>query len=85
MFYRYYNATTKRHVKEITYRTYIAKGIKDICGYDKTFNELYKYIIDKSKRDSISDNREPEEIIESIKSKLRGNYECNEPSGEVVT
>lgn len=85
MFYRYYNATTKRHVKEITYRTYIAKGIKDICGYDKTFNELYKYIIDKSKKDLISDNREPEEIIESIISKLRGNYECNEPSGEVVT
>lgn len=31
------------------------------------------------------DDREPEEVIESIKAKLRGHHGCNEPSGETVT
>lgn len=85
LFYNYYNATTKRYVKELTFRAYIAKGIKDICGYDKTTNDIYKQIVHKSQKNLVVEAREPEEIINNIKSKLRGTYGHNEPSGEAVT
>lgn len=63
----------------------MTNGIKDLCGYNYSMSDMCRDAIGKAKRNHISDDREPEEVIESIKAKLRGHHGCNEPSGETVT
>ena len=69
----------------MAYQVYVTSGIRDICGYKKSYNDLYEKSIKEAKKTQISSDLEPEDVIANIKAKLRGNHGCNEPSGETVT
>lgn len=69
LFFRYFGAKIVEMRKEQTYMAYMTYGIQSICGFKKSWEELIK-VNRKAVKD---DDREPEQVINSIKEKLKGN------------
>lgn len=60
---------------------YMTYGIKSICGFKKSWEELIKV----NRKVVKDDDREPEQVINSIKNKLKGNKdECSDIGGNPI-